>query len=108
MASRQETVDYILSQLSSLDAVYVRKMFGEYSLYYRDKVVALVADDQLYIKFTQAGLAFLTEPVYAPPYPGAKDCFLISEEHWEDAAWLGTLIQLSEPELKVPIQRKRS
>jgi TfoX/Sxy family transcriptional regulator of competence genes len=32
MATRQETVDYILDQLASLNGVHARKMFGEYEL----------------------------------------------------------------------------
>lgn len=49
MASKQNTVDYILDQIADAGAVHVKKMFGEYAIYCNEKVVALVCDDQLYI-----------------------------------------------------------
>lgn len=106
MGTKQETADYVLSKLSALDGVYARKMFGEYGIYYRDKVVAMLCDEQLFIKPTEAGLAFLKDPEYAPPYPGAKEYFLIPEDEWEDSDQLCELIRLSEPEIKAPVKRK--
>lgn len=74
-------------------------MFGEYALYCNDKLVALVADDQLYVKPTRAGRAHLGQPTEAAPYPGAKPCFLIPGEAWDDAAHLTELIRLTAAEL---------
>jgi DNA transformation protein and related proteins len=106
MGTTQETTDYILSKLSALEGVYARKMFGEYAIYYRDKVVAMLCDEQLFIKPTAAGLAFLKDPEYAPPYPGAKEYLLIPEDEWEDCDKLCELIRVSEPEIKAPVKRK--
>lgn len=61
MASRQEIADYITAQISGAGAVRSSKLFGEYSIYCNDKVVALVADDQLFVKPTAAGRAYLQE-----------------------------------------------
>jgi len=108
MATKQDTADYLLSKLANLEGVYARKMFGEYGIYYRDKVVAMLCDEQLFIKPTKAGLAFLKNPEYAPPYPGAKDYFLIPEDEWEDSEKICTLIQISEPEIKLPQKRKKA
>lgn len=107
MASKQETADYILSKLSALEGVFARKMFGEYSIYYREKVVAMLCDEMLFVKPTAAGLAFLKDAEYAPPYAGAKDYFLIPEDEWEDEVRLCELIRLSEPEIKIPVKRKK-
>jgi TfoX/Sxy family transcriptional regulator of competence genes len=82
--------------------------FGEYGIYYRDKVVAMLCDEQLFIKPTHAGLAFLKNPEYSPPYSGAKDYFLIPEDEWEDSEKICTLIQISEPEIKLPQKRKKA
>jgi TfoX/Sxy family transcriptional regulator of competence genes len=62
MATKQSTIDYLLDQLGSLPKVRARKMFGEYALYCNEKVVALICDDELYVKIT----ACITElfPLY--------------------------------------------
>ena len=50
MASRQETVDFIIDQTVNAGLVTAKKMFGEYAIYHDTKVVALVCDDDLFIK----------------------------------------------------------
>ncbi len=81
-------------------------MFGEYALYCNDRVVALVCDNQLYVKPTTAGAAFLDTPEEAPPYPGAKNYYLISGEHWDDSDWLSELIRITAAELPLPKKKK--
>ena len=106
MASRAEIADYISAQISGAGAVRSRKMFGEYSIYCNEKVVALVADDQLFVKPTVGGRAYLRNVEEAPPYPGAKPCFLIPEDMWDDAPWLTELIRITEQELPLPKKKK--
>jgi len=108
VSSKQQTIDYLLGKLDALPGVYIRKFFGEYGIYYRDKVVAMVCDDQLFVKPIAAGKTFLGDPEYAPPYPGAKDHFLIPEDEWEDSERLCELIRLIEPEIKPPAKRKKN
>ena len=67
-------------QLRDVQGVSHRKMFGEYAIYVGDRVVALVADDQFFVKPTSAGRALLSAPVDAPPYPGASQYLLIGGE----------------------------
>ncbi len=106
MASKQGTVDFILEQITGAGTVEAKKMFGEYTLYCDGKIVALVADDQLYLKMTAAGKALLGAPVEASPYPGAKLCFLIPGEHWDDREWLTRLVQTTAAEL--PAAKKKA
>jgi TfoX/Sxy family transcriptional regulator of competence genes len=106
MASKQETVDYIVSQIQAAGVITAKKMFGEYGVYCEEKMVALVADDQLFVKPTIAGRAYLGDPEEAPPYPGAKNWFYISEEIWDDPEWLSGLIRVSTPELTIPKKKK--
>jgi len=68
-------------------------------------VVALVCDDQLFVKPTPGGRAFLGEPVEAPPYSGAKPYFLI--DRLEDRDWLCTLIRLSVQDLPEPKPKRQ-
>ncbi len=77
MATKQSTVEYLLDQIAEAGAVTAKKMFGEYGVYCDGKMVALVCDDQLFVKQTPAGKAFLGDCPEKPPYPGAKPCFLI-------------------------------
>ena len=54
MATQQRTVDFLVEQVARAGAVTQRKMFGEFALYCDGKVVALVCDDELFVKPTVA------------------------------------------------------
>jgi len=107
MATSQSTADFILDQLSSLPNVRVRKMFGEYALYCDEKVVALICDDQLFVKITPAGKAVVGDR-YAEgiAYPGAKPSILVSASDLEDHELLCDLIRVSSAALPSPKPKK--
>ena len=105
MATRQSTVDYFFDQAASLRNLHARKMFGEYAVYCDGKVVALVTDDALFVKPTDAGRAFIGRPAEAPPYPGAKPYFAI-EDKLDDQRWLSALIRATADELPPPKPKK--
>ncbi|KVQ01136.1 competence protein TfoX [Burkholderia ubonensis] len=107
MASSQSTVDFIVEQMAAAGAVSARKMFGEYGIYCDGKMVALVCDDRLFVKPTPDGKAFLGECEESPPYPGAKPCFVISGERWDEREWLSRLIRITAAQLPPPKPRKR-
>ncbi|UUW20074.1 TfoX/Sxy family protein [Serratia ureilytica] len=102
MASKQSTVEFIISNIFVSDTVSAKKMFGEYGIYCGEKLVALVCDDRLFIKPTPGGKAFLKEGLEAAPYPGAKPCFVIPAERWEDSAWFSQLVSITYAQLPVP------
>ena len=106
MATSQGTVDYLLEQAASAGDLSARKMFGEYALYCDGKVVALVCDDQLFIKPTGPGRELLDHVTEAPPYPGAKGYFAIPGEDWEDPETLGALIRVTADALPTPPPKK--
>lgn len=107
MATSQGTIDYILEQMAEAGTVTAKKMFGEYGLYCDGKIVALVCDDQLFVKPTKGGSAFISECEMRPPYKGAKPYLFISGEKWDDNEWLSTLISLSAAELPLPLPKKK-
>src|SRR5581483_6334819 len=107
MASKQTTVEYIVEQIAQAGNVRYRKMFGEYAIYCNEKVVALVCDDQLFLKPTTAGKALIKHLEEAPPYPGAKLYFLISPDLWENHEFLTNLIATTAAGLPMP-KLKRS
>ncbi len=102
MASQQSTVDFILEQIASAGAVSARKMFGEYGIYCDGKMVALIYDDQLYVKPTEAGRGFAGGIAEASPYPGAKLHLLVSGDKWDDGEWLAEFIKISAAALPLP------
>lgn len=106
MASDSDFVEYVADQMGDAGPVSYKKMFGEYAVYCQGKVVALVCDNQLFVKPTAAGRAFIGDLVEAPPYPGAKPSFLIGAG-MEDRDWLGRLIGLTARELPLPKPKKR-
>ena len=107
MSTAQATVDYILDQLTSVEAVSARKMFGEYALYVGSKVVALVCDDTLFVKITEAGKEFVGDSYEEGcAYDGARPSMVISEELIEDRHWLTKLFELTAEALPQPKPKK--
>ena len=106
MSSQQKTVDYILEQSAAAGTMTAKKMFGEYGLYCDGKVMAFVCDDQLFIKPTEAGRAYLGEVTEAPAYPGSKLYFLIDGDRWDDADWLAGLVKATVDALPTPKMKK--
>jgi DNA transformation protein and related proteins len=105
MASDLNFVEYICEQIGELGTVSFKKMFGEYAIYYGDKVVALVCNNQLFVKPTAIGRSTIETIVEAPPYPKAKPYFLI-EDRLDDREWMSNLIQLTASELPPPKPKK--
>jgi TfoX/Sxy family transcriptional regulator of competence genes len=106
MASQQKFVDFIIEQIDIPEQISFKKMFGEYGLYFGDKMFALVCDNQLFIKPTSSGKEYIGDVVEAAPYEGAKPCFLI-EDKMEDRLWLRKLVEISVKELPEPKPKKK-
>jgi len=101
MASDLELVKFVTDQLSAECEASFRKMFGEYAVYAKGKVVALICDNLLFVKPTAGGKEHIGDFVEAPPYPSAKPSLLI-EDRIEDHDWLSELILITEKELPEP------
>ena len=107
MATSQSTVDFILDQLVREGRARARKMFGEYALYFDDKVVGLVCNDTLYIKITEQGKEFVGKYYkegYA--YPGAKVSMEIDGGQMEDREWLCNLVRITSENVPFPKPKK--
>lgn len=101
MATDAGYAKYVCDQLRAAGGISARKMFGEYGLYRHGKIVALIADNQLFVKPTPAGEAVLGTPTYGPPYPGAKPFFNVSDL-LDDPEWLVRLIEATDAALPAP------
>ena len=105
MASHLDYVEYVADQLSGAGQITHRKMFGEYGLYCDGKIVALICDNQLYVKITETGKQIWPDLVEAPPYEGAKNYFLV--EDIENQGKLTEFIKATCAELPEPKPKKR-
>lgn len=106
MANDPDFIQYVCDQIDDSCDIYYRHMFGGTTLYSRGKVVALICDNQLFVKPTDAGRAFIGEPTEAPAYEGSKNFFLIGDEI-DDTEWLTDLIRRTEEVLPQPKPRKK-
>ncbi len=101
MATDAGYAKYVCDQLRAAGGIDARKMFGEYGLYRHGKIVALICDNQLFVKPTPAGEEVLGTPTYGPPYPGAKPFFNVSDL-LDDPEWLVRLIIATDDALPAP------
>jgi TfoX/Sxy family transcriptional regulator of competence genes len=101
MASRADTLQYVIDQLAGLAGITTRKMFGEFAIYLDGKVVGFICDDQLFLKPTDAGTRLLESPQFASPWVGAKPHLLITDE-LEQRDLLSRLVQATANALPLP------
>jgi DNA transformation protein and related proteins len=106
MASDPGYVQHVCDQLRDVGDVSYRKMFGEYAVYVGGKVVALVCDNQLFVKPTEPGRELLGTPTEGSPYPGARPHFVL-DEHLDDRALLTAVVRATEAALPTPKPEKR-
>lgn len=102
MATSKDTIAYIEDQLDGLP-IRTRPMFGEYAIYYDDKVVGFICDDTLFIKPSGIELA---GTYLAPAYPGSKDYNAVPGELLEDVEWLQQAIRATADALPLPKPKK--
>ena len=106
MPNDPDFIRYVCDQIDAACEVSFRHMFGGTTLYSKGKVVALICDNQLFIKPTNAGRAYIGTVTEAPAYEGSKNFFLVGDEI-DDHEWLTDLICCTEQELPRPKQRKK-
>jgi TfoX/Sxy family transcriptional regulator of competence genes len=104
MGTRAETIDHLLDSLAPLP-LSARKMFGEYALYLDGKVVALVCDDQLFLKPTAGALSALPDCPQGHPYPGAKLHLLVTDA-LDDPDQIVTTLKAIAADLPTPKAKK--
>jgi len=106
MATDQDLVDFMMEQMADAGAMSCRKMFGEYALYCDAKVVGLICNNQLFIKPTAGGKAFIGDVTEGFAYTGAKASFLI-EDKFEDREWISELVRITCDGLPAPKPKRK-
>ena len=98
-------VEYVINQIQDVGNISYKYMFGGCAIYCYNKVVALVCNNQFFVRPTQKGEKFVGIANKIPPYPGAKPHFLI-EDNIDDKEWLCNLIRITAEELPQPKRKK--
>ena len=106
MASDLAYVQHVCDQLRDVGELSYKKMFGEYGLYVSGRMVALVCDNQLFVKPTEAGRELLGTPSEGAPYPGAKPHFVL-DEHLDNRELLSAVFRATEAALPASKPKKR-
>ena len=100
-------VKYIIDQIQDVGEITYKYMFGGCAIYCCNKVVALVCNNQLFIRPTQKGEDFIGIVNKVPPYSGAKPHFLV-EDKIDEKEWLAKLIKITSDELSEPKFKKQN
>lgn len=91
MATSSAFMEYCIDTLGrgvGNDNLSVRKMFGEYALYYQGVTIGLICNETVFIKITSFTHTFLKSNQIIPetgfPYPGAKPWYILDEDLMEN------------------------
>ena len=105
MASSSGFPAYVLEQLTRSvpgGDFTARKMMGEYCLYYRDKLIMEICDDQLLVKPTPTVLALMPDADRAYPYEGSKTLMAVVDHRAARGAHGGGIRGAARPQNKSP------
>lgn len=92
MTPAQSTIDRVRTALSHLPGVHMQQMFGEYALLYRNKIVAFICNNQLYMKKTAPGMSYVSHVASVPHIPNANNYLLVPSNKLDDSVWLSHFV----------------
>jgi TfoX/Sxy family transcriptional regulator of competence genes len=101
MATTKTFIEAVLEKMQPLE-ITAKPMFGEYGLYYQGKNVALVCDNTLFVKITEAGAGVAGRIGRGSPYAGAKEAYRISSAKLNDRDWIISLVRTTSDALPLP------
>jgi TfoX/Sxy family transcriptional regulator of competence genes len=106
MKQNNSFVQFVIDQMQDAGSISCKSMFGGYTVYCDKKIVALICNNQLFVKPTEKGKSVIGRVKEAPPYPGAKPYFLI-QDNIDDKEWMCKLIRQTAAELQLPKQKNK-
>ena len=80
MASTEDFIEFVCSQIDSEYSCRYRKMFGSYMVYVHEKPVLLVCDNVVFIKKLEFIKGLMINAETGIPYPGAKEHYILDIE----------------------------
>jgi TfoX/Sxy family transcriptional regulator of competence genes len=92
-AAKNDHIAFLEDCLKHIPEIRFKAMFGGHALYCSERVVGLVGDQTLFIKMTPGTTKLLNGLVETgPPYPGAKDAYVMAERECLDATLIMRVI----------------
>lgn len=92
MSTSKDFAEYVLDGVGS-DEARVRRMFGEYAIYFDDVTVGFICDNNLFLKILPSTEKVLNGNDHGPAYPGSKDYFIVTEDQIETRGFLKNLFE---------------
>ena len=80
-------------------------MMGEFIIYYRGKIAAVICDDRLLVKPVRSAIDYINDVRYEKPYDGAKEMLLVDETDSSD--YLTGLFEAIYDELPAPKKKAK-
>jgi len=105
MASTQEYIEFVCSQIGSDWIVRYRKMFGDYMVYVSGKPLLLVCNNTVYVRELECVAGLLESADRGFPYQGAKEHYIVDVE---DRSLLNQVIEVLEKVIPVPVRKKKA
>lgn len=105
MASSKAYLDFILEQLSELEAITYKAMMGEYIIYYQGKIVGGIYDDRFLVKPVKSAIKLMPNAEYELPYEGAKEMLLVDDV--DNKEFMKDLLEAMYEELPAPKVKKK-
>ncbi len=96
MATPADFMEYIVDQTGravGTENISVRKMFGEYAIYYQSTTIGLICDSALFIKVTPVTERILGSHETGSPYPGSKEWYRMDESDLDNYEMIQGLIE---------------
>lgn len=72
MATSKEFFEYVLDCLHGIGEVTVKRMMGEYCLYFNGKLIGEICDNRVLVKRAPSSDSLLEGGKLEYPYPGSK------------------------------------
>ena len=105
MASSKAYLDFILEQLSELEAITYKAMMGEYIIYYQGKIVGGIYDDRFLVKPVKSAIKLMPNAEYELPYEGEKEMLLVDDV--DNKEFMKDLLEAMYEELPAPKVKKK-
>lgn len=80
MSTTKEFRDYIYESLSRFGNIDMRKMMGEYLLYFNGILIGNICDNCLYLKQTPTSVSLLGRFEKGYPYEGSKTLMFVIDD----------------------------
>lgn len=93
--SDKKFLEFVIGQLENVGEISYKKLLTEYGLYSNGNLFGIIFDNELFIKPTKSGKAFINKsPLHAKEKPG-----FLNKDKLEDKEWICQLVRITIKEL---------